>query len=264
MKTFSLASNFTRTLSMAIAVLGLAGSGQAQSNVYSVNIVGYVNKPLPTGFTLVANPLNDISGGNTIVNLFHDTLNINSIVAKWTGSGYASFTYLGTGQWVDQNHNPIGPVTLGVGEGAVVWNPSLAVTNTFVGQVEGYDPNTLPDTLTRLPVPVAAAGIHLLGSVFPTVSTFADIIGRAPTEGDAVMKIDAAGNPLVSYFSGGLWFDPLGGNNEPMIGVAESAFFDTTGNQFAGFALPTTIVPEPGVAALLGLGLIALRRFARR
>lgn len=260
MKTFSLVSNFTRTLSLVLAVLGLAVSSQAQSNVYSVNIVGYVNKQLPSGFTLVANPLNDISGGNTIVNLFHDTLNINSIVAKWTGSGYASFTYLGTGQWIDQNHNPIGPVTLGVGEGAVVWNSGPVVTNTFVGQVEGYDPNTL----TRLPVPVAAAGIHLLGSIFPTVSTFADIIGRAPTDGDAVMKIDAAGNPLVSHFTGGLWFDPQGGNDEPMIGVAESAFFDTTGNQFAGFALPTTIVPEPGVAALLGLGLIALRGLARR
>jgi hypothetical protein len=48
MKTFSLVSNFTRALILVIAALGLAVSSRAESNVISLNIVGYVNKQLPT------------------------------------------------------------------------------------------------------------------------------------------------------------------------------------------------------------------------
>lgn len=225
--------------------------------------MGYVNKPLPTGFSLIANPLNNtLPNGNTIVNLFSDSLNPNSVVQKWTGNGYASYTYLGLSQWIDENSNPIGPVTIETGEGAVVWNSGPIITNTFVGQVEGFvDPGG------RLPVPVPPAGIYLRGSVAPIGgSGFAEIMGRAPMDGDAVLKMDPLANPLLSYFSSGDWHDPFGGNLAPTLMVAESAFIDTTGNQFAGFTLPSgTSVPEPSSFGIFLLGSLAgYRRYHSR
>lgn len=260
MKISQLLPRFSLPLCALLLVGSLATQAFAQSNVYTINIVGYVNKPLPTGFSLIANPLNNtLPNGNTIVNLFNDSLNPNSVVQKWTGSIYASYTYLGLSQWIDQNNNPIGPVTIGAGEGAVVWNSGPIVTNTFVGQVEGYvDPGG------RLPVPVPPSGIYLRGSIAPIGgSSFAEIMGRAPLDGDAVLKIDVLGNPLLSYFSSGEWHDPNGGNLAPTVEVAESAFFDTTGNQFAGFTLPSVAsVPEPSALGLVLLsGLFGYRRF---
>src|SRR6266446_1325324 len=60
----------TKTLLAAAAMLaaGLASS-MAQSNVYSLNVVGYVNKVMPSGgkYIMISNPLNTTS--NTINSL---------------------------------------------------------------------------------------------------------------------------------------------------------------------------------------------------
>ena len=81
----------TKTLLLAAAatVAGIA-SLQAQSNVYSVNVVGYVNVTIPTGYSLIANPLN--SSDNTVSNLFNATSQsgaaLGSTVYTWNGAGF--------------------------------------------------------------------------------------------------------------------------------------------------------------------------------
>jgi hypothetical protein len=52
-------------LTAFVGALGIAG---ASAQVYSVNAVGYVNKSIPAGFSIVANPLNN--GGNKISDVF--------------------------------------------------------------------------------------------------------------------------------------------------------------------------------------------------
>ena len=52
-------------LTAFVGALGIAG---ASAQVYSVNAVGYVNKSIPAGFSIVANPLNN--GGNKVSEVF--------------------------------------------------------------------------------------------------------------------------------------------------------------------------------------------------
>ena len=58
----------TLLLTAALSVAGIATS-LAQTPVYSVNAVGYVNTDLTPGYNLISNPL-DNKTGNTIQNLF--------------------------------------------------------------------------------------------------------------------------------------------------------------------------------------------------
>ena len=110
-------------------------------------------------------------------------------------------------------------------------------------------------------IPVAAPysnSIHLLANVNPVSAVgFDQLIGRSPAEGDAVLRLAPSGDPLVNYFSGGLW------SSDPSIGVGESAFFDLSGNAFSGFTLPFT-VPEPGSGILAMTGVLLLLSKRRR
>jgi len=111
-------------LSAAALVAG-ALSVQAQSNVYSVNVVGYVNKVLPAGvFQLVANPLND---GTNDLNSALGALPNKSQVQIWNGASFDNYTK-GGGVW------PVASVPPGVG---FFVKSQTAITNTFVGQVAG-------------------------------------------------------------------------------------------------------------------------------
>lgn len=110
-------------LSAAALVAG-ALSAQAQSNVYSVNVVGYVNLPtVANQYALFANPLDN--GTNNLTSLLPSAPN-GSQVQVWTGSGYqvAQKTF---GNW---NTNLVIPP----GSGFFLRTPSNQ-TNTFTGSV---------------------------------------------------------------------------------------------------------------------------------
>src|SRR5258707_13816056 len=77
------------TLLGAVILAAGALSSMAQSNVYSLNVVGYINRTLADSgkFSLVANQLD--SGNNTFSNLFA-ALPANTKVLKWTGVSFGS------------------------------------------------------------------------------------------------------------------------------------------------------------------------------
>jgi hypothetical protein len=54
-------------LLLSAAVLGVAGVIAASAQVYSVNVVGYINVAVPPGFSMIANQLD--SGNNTVGSL---------------------------------------------------------------------------------------------------------------------------------------------------------------------------------------------------
>jgi hypothetical protein len=92
-------------------------------NVYSVNIVGYVNVAIPANTqTALANPLDD--GTNTLADLGVGWSN-NTAVQTWNGSGFNLATKV-AGTW---SANPL----LAPGTGFFFKHPTKAQTLTFVG-----------------------------------------------------------------------------------------------------------------------------------
>jgi hypothetical protein len=122
-------------LTAFVGALGIAG---ASAQVYSVNAVGYVNKSIPKGFSIVANPLNN--GGNKISDVFG--ANPGALTVYTFGdTGFVINTYDTDFEDWDNGDAVVAP-----GEGFFVNNSGdAAVTVTFVGEVpQGDLSNALP------------------------------------------------------------------------------------------------------------------------
>jgi len=191
-------------LGAALLAAGVATS-MAQSNVYSLNVVGYVNVNFTNGFTCFANPLDADGTGtnNTIIGVFSNSLPNGSQVYLWTNGGFNYSVIYNTrlGGWT--GNGPLNP-----GEGVFVSCPT-ATNVTIVGQV-------LQGTLTNQYI---TPGFSLIGSVIP-VQTNIDSTGNGglqytPTTGDQVYFWDTVGqgwnsstiyNPRVGGWASG---DPV-------------------------------------------------------
>jgi hypothetical protein len=144
----------TKTLLIAAAALA-AGVISSQAQVYSQNIVGYVNVVLPgaAGYSLVANPLDD-GNGNQLTNVLKALPN-SSTVTTWNGTGYDLPYSLVAGTW--SGSRPLPP-----GVGFFVKNgkaTSPVLTNTFVGSVAVASGQSVTNTLNL--------GYNLVGSILP-------------------------------------------------------------------------------------------------
>lgn len=189
----------TKTLLLS-AVLGFATIATSMADVFSVNIVGYVNVVLPQGFSMIANPLNGTNNG------------INTIIPN---PGAGSLLYkLGAGGSFDQIAENFGPgqwdvnLTLNPGEGAFIQVPAL-VTNTFVGEVmTGTTTNSIPAGFSiRSSIVPQSAGLTSPGGLqFPAVA------------GDLVYRFGAnQAYTIFESFGGDAW-DPA----TPVPNVGES------------------------------------------
>jgi hypothetical protein len=114
----------TKTLLTVAAFAASALVASAQSNVYSVNIVGYVNQVLPAGTQVaVANPLDN--GTNDLDSVF-GALDKGSTANFWNGSGF-TFAQKGGTVWSPNNSTPVGT--------GLFISSKNAITNTYVGEV---------------------------------------------------------------------------------------------------------------------------------
>lgn len=148
---------------------GVASSMAQSSNIYSVNIVGYVNVPLAANVnTLLANPLdngtNDLAGiGATLPN--------KTAVSAWTGSGFQTTTKSSTGWGTN--------LSIPAGRGFFVKSPT-ATTLTFIGQAASTNYRAMAanvNTLIGNMIPFtgnitdAGPGTVNLGGTLPNKST---------------------------------------------------------------------------------------------
>jgi len=151
-------------------------------NVYSLNIVGYVNVPIKSGFNLVANPLDN--GTNTLNDLF-PTAGFGDTVYAFTGGAFSSATYFGS--W-----SPNMSLLPG---GGVFYAAGTAFTNTFVG-------NVLTGNLTN-PIP---AGFSIKSSQAPVSDTLENLLMPA-NFGDTVYYFRSGAYVSSTFF--GSWSPDL-------------------------------------------------------
>lgn len=196
----------TKTLVLS-ALLGIAASPLfAQTNVYSVNAVGYVQVALQAGqYQLLANPLNTTN--NTLPSLF-PTMPNGTLVFKWNGSTYAPSTFR-FGAWSDPT------LTLNPGEGCFIkLGGTTPFTNTFVGEVM-QGSNVTNATLN--------VGYTIAASAIPQAGGVQTALGLTPSNGDILFKFDV---PTQQYVPNTFRFGSWSGG-EPQLAVAESFFYST-------------------------------------
>lgn len=189
----------TKTI-VLLAAAGVAGIVTASAQVYSVNVVGYVNTEVKAGFNLLANPLdNKNTGGNTVANLITGIPD-ESFLYKYSGNVY-TINNFDFGEWVDP------AMTLVPGEGFWLELPAAAapVTITFVGEVKQ---GTLSTPLI--------AGFNLLGSQVPQAGLLKTDLGFPAEDEDFIYTYKNPAGYTIYNFDFGEWTP-----GEPTIGVGE-------------------------------------------
>ena len=177
----------TKTLLITAAAL-VAGIISTKAQVYSANIVGYVNLPLTAGTLANVSPALDLDGtgtNNTVVTVFPNPT-IGDTVYAFNGSSYDTLSYtvvsLGghppvlstnwyNGATIATNY-PINPGR------SVFYKAAVNETNTQTG-------NVLQGTFTNRYFP-AAGSISLLSSQIPIAGGLTSVLQYNPTIGDTV------------------------------------------------------------------------------
>ena len=200
--------------SLLIAGAALAASLMtSKAQVYSQNIVGYINVPLNQGYNLVANQL-DADGTGTN-NGIYETIGTNmpnfSKVYAWNGAGYSVATFSATSHtWLGNNlsiSNSMNP-----GNGFFLYCP-VATNVTLVGNVI-TGTNTYP----------IRAGFQIVAPSGPLAGTIDTTNGYTPTKLDKIYLWNGSGYTVKTY-SGTSW---LGG--DPQLTVGQAIFLDAYGN----------------------------------
>ena len=187
-------------LLLSAAVLGVAGVIAASAQVYSVNVVGYINVAVPPGFSMIANQLD--SGNNTVGSLMPSVPEL-TVVYKFLGTAGYDINTFEFGEW----SNPA--MTLNPGEGAFIFNQSGAAFNAlFVGEVKQ---GALSTPLVQ--------GFQIVASQVPQSGQLDTVLGFPAAETDVVSRFDNGANGYsISTYEFGEW------DNPPTPAVGEAFF----------------------------------------
>jgi hypothetical protein len=254
----------TKTLLIATAAALAAGIISSQAQVYSQNIVGYVNSPLTKGYVNVANPL-DITGGNSLTNLFNNPvaggpggpnggsgpLDFTTVLI-WNGAGYTTYvldTDYPTGVANGTDTAGVTPPTVNPGT-LIYFNNTTGnqFTNTLVGTVH-VDFAASGTNVVGITTNFLHAGYNYTASKLPLAGGIQSVLG--------ITNSVPGGNGGPNGGSGPLDFAtiliPNINNTGTFLGYT-TVVFDT--DYSTGFAngTDTAAVPEPQIP--VGMGFI--------
>jgi len=193
---------------VAIAAAFSAGKGAAQSNVYSLNVVGYYNITISNGFRFVANQLlqTNLNANYVLPSMPDGSLlyRFDPAQQKYTD---ASIYYTNMG-WYPLSGDTNDPaLNLPLGEGFILWSPQPCLA-TFVGEVlQGTLLNPIPGNWSLKDSMVPQAGLVQTDLAFPA------------RLGDQVVQL-ADQNLNSATFEGSQGWVPA----EPQASVGESFF----------------------------------------
>jgi len=188
------------------AAASAAGILAAQAQVYSVNVVGFVNLDLKAGYNMIANPLN---GTNNYLSTIIPNPPDATVVQMWDASLQAlgtGYTYLGGGVW-----DPDGNLDVAPGQGMLVFLGG-DTRLTFVGEVP-------QGSLTNK---IEFGNAEFKASQVPQRGLLVTDLGFVPKDADVVSQWDATNQRArveSTYLGGGAW-DP----EEPTVEVGEAFY----------------------------------------
>jgi len=215
----------TKTAVLTAAALAAGALSSMAQNVYSLNVVGYINLSLAPGYSLVANQL---TGADTTLNTVFGTgfASDGYQVITWN-SGTQGFNQpdtfftagtAGTAGWYDNNSNP-STTTVAPGKAVFFFNPGAATTVTLVGQVTQGTNNIA------------------LGAGYSFVSTIPPISVDLGVAGPMALPTGVNDGNQYFTFSGGSYSQPLTFFTAATAGTA--GWYDNNSN-------PAAVTPAVG------------------
>jgi hypothetical protein len=214
----------TLLLTAALSAAGLV-SATAQNPVYSVNIVGYINKTLGTGLSLIANQLN-ATPDNSIPTLFGQPTG-SVTVSKFnptTGSFDLAIWDPENGAWA----LPPAGMSLNPGQGAFVDNATgVPLPLTFVGEVQ------LNSTVT------IRNGLDVYSSVIPQAGNLDAIQFPIPAGSVSLSKFNGSAFDTFSYDPENAAWSP----SMPSVAIAEAFFVDNASHATMTWSRAFTVGP---------------------
>lgn len=240
-----------KTSCFMLPAILLVSQVHVNAQVYSQNIIGYLNTTFSAGVNLFGNPF-DNSTGNSLPNAMNDLSTLfpssgpgapanGTMVALWNPAtdSFGPGSVFNAGSWSAD-------LTLLPGTGAELIAPTT-FNATFIGEVDNHDgsPATNPKFFALPPVFSGPNGIYLRADACPTVDVgtdvFLNIFGRLPNPGEQVTLLNAVTQTYTTdtYLGNGSW------DNVPTLQPGQAAFFTINS------------VPEPSTmfAGLAGIGL---------
>jgi len=203
----------TLLLTAALCAAGIATS-VAQTPVYSVNAVGYVNTDLLKGFNLINNPLNNTATDGNLVKSLFAALPGGSQVYVFNGANYDTAV---VDDFTGEITGPGATKVIAPGTGVFVRVDAAGVV-TFVGEV--------PAGNLSNPIP---KGFSIRASQVPQAGTLVADLKFPVAEGDQIYKYQNATGKYATYtFTFGAWERtdqtlPA----EPALAVGEAVFVRT-------------------------------------
>jgi uncharacterized protein YheU (UPF0270 family) len=211
----------TKILLIAAAALA-AGVVSSQAQVYSQNIVGYVNQTYtPGAYVQVATPLLNSDATNGVEDLFPG-IQSGDAVLTWSGVSFLTYTFLAPGQWLFPDGATIGTgPNLPVGTGFFYQdNQGGNETNTFVGTV------VLSNSVA---VAFTPGAYKLVGSTPPIgTASLEDTNLNLPLQsGDAVLTWSGVSYLTYTFLAPGQWLYPDGATIgvSPGLTVGQGFFY---------------------------------------
>lgn len=173
----------------------VAGVLASSAQVYSANVVGYINLTIKPGYNLICNQL---TNGNNNLNVCLTNGVVDGMtISSFTGTGFTAGDqyYAGYG-WADADV-ALTSTAMQPGKGYMLFSPATTnVVMTLLGDVpQGNFVTTVP------------AGYSMLGSVVPVVSGLSTN-GFPAIDGTTYATFDGAGYVgTLQYYAGYGWAD---------------------------------------------------------
>jgi hypothetical protein len=187
----------TKTLLIATAAALAAGIISSQAQVYSQNIVGYVNLNVTNGTLAILAPTLDADGtgtNNTISSTFGTNVTVGDVVFVFNGTGYDTLNFAHPrsqplGWYLNGTLDNTYPLNPGIG---AFYQPAATETITIVGTAL-----TGTNVVNRYVAP--ANGISLVSSVVPVGGSLTTNLQYSATIGDVIFEYNGTGYDTYNY-----------------------------------------------------------------